>query len=152
MRFALRARSPALPRREKQSTGLFFIAASNPSEVATGGIFRLGCGLLALRAAQAFACAPPPRKTVHRTVFLSRLQIPSNTDQKERDPIGPLSFWCDRRDLNPKSGFVPANFQHANTKKAPTLALFWKSSSCTRIRNSGLLTRKWVTKWVLAWR
>lgn len=34
--------------------------------------------------------------------------------------------WCDRRDLNPKSGFVPANLQYVNTKKAQTLALSWK--------------------------
>ncbi|MPM35358.1 hypothetical protein SDC9_81949 [bioreactor metagenome] len=39
---------------------------------ATGGIFRLGCGLLALRAARALACAAPPRKTpILRRFFIA---------------------------------------------------------------------------------
>ena len=53
---------------------------------AAGRIFRLGCGLLALRAARALACATLPRKT----------------DQIQRDPYGSLFIWCDRRDLNPQ--------------------------------------------------
>ena len=66
---------------------------------ATGGIFRLGCGLLALRAARALACATLPRKTATlRRFFLAASNPPQIADQKEKGHRA-FSFWCDRRDL-----------------------------------------------------
>ena len=57
-------------------------------------IFRLGCGLLALRAARALACATPPLKNSSQDCFSSRLQIQFiQMAQKKAIRLDDLFLW-----------------------------------------------------------
>lgn len=85
--------------------------------VRMGGIFRLGSGLLALRAARAFACATLPQKTVYWTFFIAASNPSEKQTKPQRDPFG---FLCG---YEPHCIKIPYDFDWDSNYYAPKIML-----------------------------